>query len=665
MKQFIKGVIPCFRRWTRKRYGIFSSLGREVKIGVLSVAMSIIASTHHTIMAQTADTVVNASVEQVTVEIWKIPLRGATAPLSTVYDRSKATSEPNRTIESLLSVDPAIDLRQRGASGVQADISLWGGSTDQTKLTLNGIDFTDARTGHQTHSLPLDPETVSRIEIRDQSTSMGAFAGIVNYITSPISPEYLRFEADGGNFGYGYCSLSGATTTGRMSIVGQASYRRSSGYTDNTDFDKVNIYTNMRYRNRGWFVEAQGGYQTNRFGAMGFYSLAYPNQAEQTRTAIASLYAALRTGSIKWWASAGYRYNTDRFELFRSMTNAPTWYTSHNYHQTDNLTAEVGAERRWRGGTTSAGVDYALNHIYSTVLGDEMAVKRKAAGYTDIYYTKAKLRQTTNLWLRHSINVGLFGVDGSVNVSDTDYGTLAMWSCAATCKPDQRTSIGVSATASMRQPTFTDLYYTTATHTGNADLGAERATTIRLTATRSFGTDSQTEAGITTFYRAGRDIIDWVKLTEESKWQSEQITRLGTAGVSLRLQHRFRRGVFESVSAGYAYIHTDLDSRGYISKYALDYLRNKLSATATLRLPLGLSLALRGTLCDRNGNYALVDGNALSYRPYFLADCRLSRTWRRVSVNIDCTNIANTAYFDFGGVYGPQRWLTAGLTVTL
>ena len=47
---------------------------------------------------------------------------------------------PVKTVADLLQYIPGLDVRQRGASGVQMDPSIRGGSAKQVKVLLNGID---------------------------------------------------------------------------------------------------------------------------------------------------------------------------------------------------------------------------------------------------------------------------------------------------------------------------------------------------------------------------------------------------------------------------------------------------------------------------------------------------------------------------------------------
>jgi Outer membrane cobalamin receptor protein len=95
------------------------------------------------------------------------------------YNRKNEAAAPFQTLESVLRVSPSFDIRERGGKGIQTDISIRGGSFDQTMVMLNGINFTDARTGHQTHSLPIDIESIAGIDLIDGVSGTGAYAGAI------------------------------------------------------------------------------------------------------------------------------------------------------------------------------------------------------------------------------------------------------------------------------------------------------------------------------------------------------------------------------------------------------------------------------------------------------------------------------------------------------
>ena len=136
----------CFRRWSRKAYGIFASLGRCVNIGVLSVGMSIISSATAGAQDRGADTTTvyrSVEMERVSVAGRQTTSSRSITSQTPVFKRSTESVAPLQTIESALRLSPAVDVRERGGKGIQTDISIRGGSFDQTMVSLNGINFTD------------------------------------------------------------------------------------------------------------------------------------------------------------------------------------------------------------------------------------------------------------------------------------------------------------------------------------------------------------------------------------------------------------------------------------------------------------------------------------------------------------------------------------------
>lgn len=642
-----------FHRWSHKSFGAFASLLR-LKICVLSVGMSSILLLPQSLRGAEVDTVGICKVldiDEISIEGNKsTPTRSAMLP-TLVYDRKVEAAAPVQTLESALRLSPSIDIRERGGKGIQTDISIRGGSFDQTMILLNGINFTDARTGHQTHSLPVDMDCISGVEIIDGVTGVGAFAGAVNVRTAPLHPAYLRADLSGGAYGYGYANISGAATYKDFTLMAMGSGRRSDGYIHNTDFRNCNGYLRATWDSAiAGFFDVQAGYQSRGFGSNGFYSLAYKDQFEQTETALASLRWVRAFGPLTINAAGSYRKNLDRFELVRGKPDAVPF----NYHDTDNAGAELWGDMRWVGGTTSLGGDYTYNHIYSTVLGHTLETPHGR-------YTHGDERHVGNLWLRHIKHWQRFDVSASAGISFSPYGNSALWSISGGYRAPFGLGIEVGAGQSMRLPTFTDLYYTAKGYVSNPDLKPERAVTYRLKA--GYGSEHWS-VGAFVYYRDADNIIDWVKTSAESDWMSQQITELGTFGAELSAGY-VSSGWLRRVSLAYGYVHASKDSGGLISKYAFDYMRNKVAAGVEVHFLKRFALSLTGTLYDRTGSYADASGAVLNYKPYFLLDGRLSFEWRIVRLYIDAMNITDTRYFDYGGLRMPGIWLSGGVTVTI
>lgn len=657
MKNIRTTRIPCFRRWNRKGWSVFASIRRQVTIGVLSVGMSMLLLATQGASAQNADTAAvlrTMRIDEVGISgSQSSPTRNALSQ-TPLFDRKAQAAAPVQTLEAALRLAPSVDIRERGGKGTQADISIRGGSFDQTMVLLNGIDFTDARTGHQSHSLPVDLECISAVELVDGLPGVGAYAGAVNIRTAPLKPTYLRFEGAGGQYGYAYANLSGAVTSSRLSVFGAASYRRSDGYRPNTDFSNCNAFVRATWEARhAGFFDMQAGWQQRAFGSNGFYAAYNPDQWEQTSTALASLRWLKSVGRFAFGASASYRKNFDRYDWTRG--------DAMNRHATDHAGARLWTDCIWTGGVTSLGGDYAFDHIYSTNLGERLAVPQGD-------YTHAKARHTGNIWLRHAKEWARFDASASVGMSLTPYGRTALWSLAAGYRPSEGLRLSAGASQSMRLPTFTDLYYTSPAQINNLDLVPEHAVTCRLGADYA---RRRWNFSASAYYRAGRDIIDWVWREDmDGKWHSEQSSRLDTYGVELSGGYAAEKGVLRRVTLSYAYVTTDRTTH-VIARSAMDFLRHKAAIAAEVRFLRRMSLAVTASLCDRNGSYTHYPTpgdpsltQERRFEPYFLLDGRLAWEKGVCRLYVDATNITDSRYCDWGGIPLPGTWVTGGVTLT-
>ena len=111
---------------------------------------------------------------------------------------------PARSLPEVLAYVPGVDIRQRGPMGAQADISLRGGSFEQTLMLLNGIKLTDPQTGHHSLNLPLPLFSIQKIDVLKGPAAriygQNAFNGAVNVITQPGRKKSADLQIFGGDF---------------------------------------------------------------------------------------------------------------------------------------------------------------------------------------------------------------------------------------------------------------------------------------------------------------------------------------------------------------------------------------------------------------------------------------------------------------------------------
>ncbi len=490
---------------------------------------------------------------------------------------------------------------------------------------------------------------------------MGAYAGALDVRTAPLRPKYLRLDLAGGGDGYAYGNLSGAARTpdGRFSAFAAASYRRSDGYRYNTDFDNYNAYTRLNWNSKhAGFFDLQAGFQDRGWGSNGFYAAYNPDQWEHTQTVLTSLrWVKDVGGGVVLRASANYRQNLDRYDWTRG--------TAMNYHDTDNAGAELWADYTWIAGVTSLGVDYTYNHIYSTNLGEKLAIPH---GKND-RYTHADERGVVNAWLRHvkqwRRRGHVFDVEGTGGISVTPYGTAALWNVSGGWGY-RGFGVEIGAAQSMRLPTFTDLYYTSPAQLNNPDLNPERAVTYHVEGNFA---RNRWSASVYGFYRSGRNVIDWVWREEIQKWRCEQDSKLDTFGAEFTGAYTLPSGFFRSISLSYGYLNSSKVGN-VVTSSVLDYMRNKAAASVEVRFLRNVSLVLTGSFYDRDGQYVDYTKNAdgsvtTSFKPYALLDGRVAWQKGMWKVYFDAMNITDTRYFDFGGMPLPGIWLSGGVVITI
>lgn len=672
-----RGIIH-FSRWNRKGWSAFVSMHREIKICVLSVSMSMISSAVLTGADKKGsvhiDSTRSTALKESVVTSAPPVLTRSPLPQITLYERSREAAAPVQTYESALRLLPCVDIRERGGKGAQADMEVRGGTSDQTMVLLNGINFTDARTGHQSHSLPVDIESISGISLVDGIPGAGALSGAVNISTAGLCPKYLRSEVSAGQYGYMYAGLSGAYTADNANVFASASVRNSDGYRYNTD-----------YRNYNAFVRAQGGTATSghfdfqagaqkrAFGSNGFYAAYNPDQYEETSTFLASLRWSAGFGRLGLSAALSYRKNFDRYDWTRGVPS--------NWHNTDNAGAEIRAAMPWAAGITTLGADWMYNHIFSSNLGDPLPSPVGKDGR----YKCAKSRNTANVYLRHVKRWGMFDISATGGASFTPYGTAALWSAAVGCHPAEGMSIKASAGQSMRLPTFTDLYYTSKAQINNLGLVPEKAITYSLDFSWK---REQWKAGAHAYFRDSRDQIAWVwrdELTVGDKhytsvWHSEQQSRMLVAGVEVSGEYFREEGFLRRIKASYGFIDSNRESKMQVSS-VLDYMRHKAALSVHVAFLSRLDFVVTGSVYDRFGAYNEYefgeDGQPLrdesgimivhrkDFAPYFLLDMRLGCNFRMFRIYVDVTNATNTRYCDFGGIYMPGVWANAGVVVTI
>ena len=551
---------------------------------------------------------------------------------------------PATTVADLLQTLPGLDIRTRGVSGAQADVSMRGGTFDQVMILLNGVCVSDAQTGHYAMNIPIPLSAIERIEVLEGAAASlaggNAFCGAINIVTRRAEQDTYRASVQLGMNYFAKGELTGAWRRSEWRVLAGADYAHNGGYhapnpsakeataLKNSDLNSANFYFNATWRG----LEMQAGAQYKDAGAGMFYGFGSQDQFDATRTAFGSARYTHSWGQWSLDAMAAYRANHDRYEWHRGTVS--------NRHLAQNTAAALKAHYASDIGKTTLGVEARNENIHSTNFGDHNRV--------NIHYFAQQTLHVQHLSV--SLTAG-----GIYNTSFAHH-----WTAGADLGYvfDCGVSLYANANRSLRLPTFTDLYYDAGNQLGNPALMPEKAWTASLGAAYKHSFDQAGTLALNTemYHRWGRDIIDWVYVAEDTKrpYHAQNQQRVNTLGVECSAQYRLNKWL-RNVQITYAFTNLDINLQQANSRY-LDYLRHKVVVQVEHGIYAGMGASWTLSYRDRVGQFNSADGTVNDFRPVLLLDGKIYYDLTHWRFAVTCTNMTNRHYYDYGGVLQPGAW---------
>lgn len=612
-----------------------------------------------------------------TINIKEIEIKANRVPVTyyeksrnlTVIEQSEIKALQANSIIDVLEYVGAVDVRQRGAAGVQADIGIRGGSFEQVLILVNGAKISDPQTGHHNMNIPVDINDIQRIEILHGSGARiygaNAYSGAINIITGTSSKNSINASVSAGEFGLLSGNASVNYNVGAIQNYVSFSKNICNGYIENTDFNISNFLYHSSVDLGKSKMEVQAGYNQKEFGANSFYTVAYPNQFEATKTTFVNA-RMVSGGKIKIKPGVYWRRHQDRFELFRD--NPASWYVGHNYHLTDVIGVDATTGFTSKLGTTALGLDFKTDKILSNKLGDLMNETIEVPGEPDGLFTKSAHRDNFSFFIDHKKQIKDVNISGGIMTAwNSDYGFLFYPGVDVSYKLSNTFQFYTSANKSLRIPTYTELYYADPINKGNPNVKPEDAITYEIGVKSG---NKYISNKLTIFERFGKNTIDWVKNPDDLVWEVMNISEINTKGIELQGKIAMRNIVSEKfplnyINYGYTYLAQNKQTEDLISKYALDYLKHKVYLGTNFEFFKKISLNVNGTFQKREGTYSDLSNFEVKYPSIFLLNTSLAYKAKFFNVFIECSNILNEQYNDIGGVLMPGRWFKTGISTNI
>lgn len=562
------------------------------------------------------------------------PYKNANQNIS-VITRADILNSPATSIDEILQQIPGMDIRRRGANGVQSDIGFRGSSFEQVLLLLNGIRMNDSQTGHNSMNVPVDLEDVERIEIikgpAARRFGQNAYAGAINIITKANPGKRVKIRAEGGDYETYGLGLNANFGNDKFSNLLQANSNSSQGYRHNTDFEMKNVFYQNQLKIKDGSIRLQAGISEKKFGANGFYSS--PNateQYEELQASIVSLshqqsFGKFKLNSNVYWRRGQdmYLFNREKPEIYRNM------------HIGNNVGGEVNSSYTSNLGTTGLGVELRKEFLASNNLGHRERFVSQVFFEHHFSLLDKKLNITPGIsWANYS-NEGNFFYPGldvgyDFNSYHKIYGNVSKVH---------------------RVPTFTDLYYSSKTEMGNENLVPENAVSAEV------GYQFQ-KSGILAkasgFMRNSNNAIDWVKNSlQDPIWYAQNVGEIDTKGIEAELSHQ----IFDwmKYTVGYTYLDNKFkEFNDGFSRYVLDNLKHQFISKLQFKIRKKITTELLYRYTER-----------VNLGSYNTLDQKTTFTEKNFSCYILVNNITDSKYTETFGVPMPQRWFHIGFTYNI
>lgn len=569
-----------------------------------------------------------------------------------IIDQEKIKSLPVRSVTELLSYVSGVDVRQRGPGGAQADISMDGGTFDQTLVLINGIKVSDPQTGHNMMNLPISIDDIDHIEVLRGSASriygINALTGAINIVTRNVkntglsatvfSGSSFRKQEDNGdtyaNYGLRTSGTLALSNSSHLFSIGQEA---GNGYRYNTAFNNQKLYYQGKINlGKTDQLDVMGGYIRNKFGANGYYAAPGDKESEETvKTALAALsYTTKITENWTLMPRISFRNNVDDYLYIKQTPDK-----FHNHHVGNVFDAELNSTIQTSIGTFGLGLEARTEHIKSTNLGKR---NRTNTGIFGEYKFEPVSRLLINLGMYTNYN--------------SDYGWQAFPGLDAGYNFYGNWRIFANLGTGQRLPTYTDLYYKGPTNIGNDQLRPEKS---KYAEGGIKFNNERFSMNASYFIRRIDHFIDWVKTLQADPWQPQNFSQVNTKGFTLSGDYKLpglsENDVLNSLRIGASYTNLDPSFKTTLatanfSRYALESLRNQLSGTLNTRFYKVIDLTLTARYQER-----------ISYKNYTVMDARIAFKQKHYSIYADAANLFNVQYIEAAAVPMPGSWFSLGL----
>ena len=495
-----------------------------------------------------------------------------TLPEFTIMKQKTANQRPVTTYESPISnldFDPRVDMQSRNMAEAQGDLSIRGGTFENTGIQVGSASLLDPQTGHYSTELPIAPEMLSQSKVlTGTDNALHGFNSSVGTVSYKWSKMTKRGSATigGGDHNLNFQRLHNAWTgsyqeSADWSWGAEAEISRSE--SDGTipfgdhNFDR----TTGRIQLIGPDSQSDffAGYQSKFFGWPEMYAAPYgSNETEYVKTRLVLLNHLQSYGNRSHWeATAYHRRNSDHYVYNRFSPN-------------NNFIHETKVASIALSGIHEIDENYAL-HYNGQFTGDKIRSTKLENSFTNRSYYKISILPEYIYSLSNKEKL-IFKIGASLDDTNRDNSEVSPIAEISWQKKD-------------KQGRSEHLYLSYAQSTkvlGYGAIGGSPSGLFASDPNLAREISKNLELGYAVkqkdwsikgalFYRWDNDLVDWTYDSNNTNARSAKNVDIETVGIEIIASHKWKK--LETISS-YSYLHKKEDYKESTidgSFYALNF----------------------------------------------------------------------------------------------
>jgi vitamin B12 transporter len=450
---------------------------------------------------------------------------------------------------SLLRYNPQVDVQSRNFAEAQGDISIRGGTFEDTGILIGVLSIYDPQTGHYLTELPIDPDMLQQPEVltgfEHQVHAFNATAGSIRYGWRPIGSDQGLLRMSVGPDGFHsqslYLARKLSDEASAPGIDFAVSRSVSDGPIHNGDhrFHRASLRYSQATAARSLTVAL--GYQDKFFGWPNLYTPFNVPETEDIQTFLGLVEYRQELSAQDTLTIAGYyRQNRDDYEFDRRRPGLFNPYE----HETRVGGAQLGWKRTGAMGT--------IWHASGSLWADSMDSTSLNRSFQSRTHTRVAVGgEFPGVLERLSLSWNVVMADTNRESVQVNPALRLTWD-ASSASSSRSTLFFGEYSRNSQVPGYTATASApTGLFAGNAALGVSRSDSLEwgmLHRTRNHALRAAV------FARRDRDLTDWTFSYSRPNARTANALDVDTVGAEILWQSQWAHG---KTALGYTYLHKE------------------------------------------------------------------------------------------------------------